>query len=137
MVAEHRLPGWVWDAFVTESDDAVFAGHMPTPGSVGLDLHVVSPSGDITSYGDDDLVRAQASDEVLYVAGNRQTLWVLPETGNRLVRWDLRWAESRVTFRGAGSTTDGSTSSIRRPGVRSPATGATRPRSGSPKGMAT
>jgi len=89
VVAEHPLPGWVWDAFVTESDDAVFAGRLPTPGSVGLDLHVFSPSGDITSYGDDHLVRPQALDDVLYVAGNGQTLWVLPETRNRLVRWDL------------------------------------------------
>lgn len=72
----------------------VFAGDVPTPESVGHQLHVLRPSGEFVSYGYDGEVypsplRMRSSSLTTVVVGNDDTVWLLPDRTNLLVRWDL------------------------------------------------
>ncbi len=88
-VATHRMPGYVWDAVVTEADQAIFAGDLPTSASAGLGFHVLDPSGEVASFGGDVAARSGVWDNLKYVTGNHREVWVLPHVSNRLVRWEL------------------------------------------------
>ena len=94
VVRTDRFPGSVTSAVVRSDDEVVFAGDLPTPESVGHQLHVLGPSGELVSYGYDGGVyppplRMRSSSLTSVVAGNDGTVWLLPDRTNRLVRWDL------------------------------------------------
>ena len=94
VVRTDRFPGSVTSAVVKSDDEVVFAVDLPTPESVGHQLHVLGPSGELASYGYDGGVyppplRMRSSSLTSVVAGNDGTVWLLPDRTNRLVRWDL------------------------------------------------
>jgi len=94
VVRTDRFPGSVTSAVVRSDDGVVFAGDLPTPESIGHQLHVLGPSGELVSYGYDGGVhppplRMRLSGLTSVVAGNDDTVWLLPDRTNRLVRWDL------------------------------------------------
>ena len=94
-VRRDRFPGEVHQSFVTESDEVVFMGSLPSPASAGHTLHLVSPSGDIRSHGidDDEVYRGYMASYV--VTGKADTLWSFDMGSTRITRWDLV-AEPRV-----------------------------------------
>ena len=100
VVRTDRFPGSVTSTVVKSDDGVVFAGEVPTAESVGHQLHVLGPSGELLSYGYGGGVYPPAfgmrmSSLSSVVVGNDDTLWLLPDRTNRLVRWDLE-PEPRV-----------------------------------------
>ena len=99
VVRTDRFPGTITSAAVMRDDEAVFVAEVPTPASIGHKLHVLRRSGELVSYGYDG--GAYPSQLTIWtsqssaVAGRNNTIWVLPDEGNRLVRWDLD-PEARV-----------------------------------------
>lgn len=88
-VRRDRFPGQVHQSFVTESDEVVFMGSLPSPASAGHTLHLVNPSADIRSHGvdDDEVYRGYMASYV--VTGTADTLWSLDMGSTRITRWDL------------------------------------------------
>ncbi len=88
-VRRDRFPGQWLRSFVTESDDVVLMGDMPSPASAGHPLHLVSPSGDIRSYGlgDGSVHLGHVASSV--VTGVADTLWSLERGSTRITRWNL------------------------------------------------
>ncbi|MDE2983167.1 MAG: 6-bladed beta-propeller [Gemmatimonadota bacterium] len=88
-----RFPGQILSAAVVSDDVVVFVADVPTPASVGHQLHILRPSGEMASYGHDGEV--YSSDLTPWattrtaVAGEDNTVWAVPLEVNRLVRWDL------------------------------------------------
>ena len=93
VVRTDRFPGAIDYSVVRSDDEVVFAADVPTPESVGHQLHVLRPSGELVSYGYDGAVYpsplATRSTWVSPMAGNDDTVWIFPNFTNRLVRWDL------------------------------------------------
>jgi len=94
VVRADRFPGSVTSAVIRGDDEVVFAGDVPTPESVGHQLHVLGRSGELVSYGYDGGVYPspsgmRSSSLTSVVAGNDDAVWLLPDRTNRLVRWDL------------------------------------------------
>lgn len=92
VVRTDRFPGQVRSAAVLSDDVAVFVALVPTPESVGQELHVLQPSGEMASYGHDGAVHSPESSHwaaTTSVAGWDETVWAAPREANRIVRWDL------------------------------------------------
>ena len=92
VVRTDRFPGQVSSAAVLSDDVAVFVALVPTPESVGHKLHVLQPSGEMASYGHDGAVHSPEPSHwatTTSVAGWDETVWAVPLSVNRLVRWDL------------------------------------------------
>lgn len=86
------FPGEILSAAVVGDDLVVFVATVPTPSSIGHKLHMLQPSGEMTSHGYDGGVFS--SDAIQWptgvaVAGRADTVWAVPHEVNRLVRWDL------------------------------------------------
>lgn len=89
-VRRDLFPGQFVQSFVTESDEVVLVGNLPSPASAGHTLHMVSPSGDIRSY------EGPAYGGNAVVTGTANTLWSLGRRSTRITRWDLLLPEPRV-----------------------------------------
>ena len=92
VVRTDRFPGVVDFGVVKSNGEVVFAADVPTAESVGHQLHVLNPSGELVSYGYDGGVYPSpltSRSWVSPIAGNDDTVWVLQGRSNRLVRWDL------------------------------------------------
>lgn len=92
VVRTDRFPGQILSAAVLSDDVVVFVADVPTPASVGHKLHVLSPSGEMGSYGYDGGVYSSALEpwaSRTVVAGRDDVVWAMPREVNRLVRWDL------------------------------------------------
>ena len=92
VVRSDRFPGEVLSAAVVSSDLAVFVAAVPTPASIGHQLHLLRPSGEMTSHGYHGGVYSSESTPWatrVAVAGKDDTVWAVPREVNRLVRWDL------------------------------------------------
>ena len=76
-------------SYVTDSEDVIFSGDVPAEASVGHSLHILSPSGEMSSYGGDGVFRGQTQAGIYSITGDSRTLWVVEHTPNRVVRWDL------------------------------------------------
>lgn len=88
-VRRDRFPGQWQQSFVRESDEVVLMGNMPSSASAGHPLHMVSPAGDIRSYGlgNGSVHRGHVASSV--VTGVADTLWSLDRGSTRITRWDL------------------------------------------------
>lgn len=87
-----RFPGQILSATLVNDDVAVFVADVPTPDAVGHELHILRPSGELTSHGYDGGVHLRETSPaaaVTRVAGKNNTVWAVPREENRLVRWDL------------------------------------------------
>ncbi len=93
VVRTDRFPGAIDYSVVRSDDEVVFAADVPTPESVGHQLHVLRPSGELVSYGYEGGVYPSPLTARSYwvsaMAGNDDTVWILPSFTNRLVRWEL------------------------------------------------
>lgn len=93
VVRTDRFPGQIFSVAVMSDDEVVFAAEVPTPESVGHELHVLHASGEIGSYGYDGGVYPSGlttwTSQRSNVAGRDDIVWVVPDQANRLVRWDL------------------------------------------------
>lgn len=91
VVATHRFPGLVYEAFVTDADEVAWIGDVPLPASVDLELHVLGLSGEIASFGvDRDVYPGRDRPTSAVVTGDAETLWVVERSNNRLTRWDVK-----------------------------------------------
>ena len=74
-------------------NNVVFVAGVPTPGSVGHKLHILHPSGQIQSFGDDGGVYSSQltrwTSQRSSVTGRGDTVWAVKKDANRIVRWDL------------------------------------------------
>ena len=61
VVRTDRFPGRVYSAAVVRGDLVVFEAVVPTPESVGHKLHILTPTGQMTSYGYDGGVYPEPS----------------------------------------------------------------------------
>ena len=83
VVRTDRFPGQFLSVAVMDDDVAVFAGDL---------LHVLRPSGEMTSHGHDGRVqsfRPLPWQALTVVAGMDDTVWAVASLVNRLTRWDL------------------------------------------------
>ena len=83
VVRTDRFPGQFRSVAVMNDDVAVFAGDL---------LHVLRPSGEMTSHGRDGRVhsfRPLPWETLTVVAGKDDTVWAVASMMNRLTRWDL------------------------------------------------
>ena len=88
-----RFPGQILSAAVVSDDVVVFVADVPTPASVGHQLHILRPSGELATHGYDGGVYSSElapwATTSTAVAGRGETVWAVPREVNRLVRWDL------------------------------------------------
>lgn len=92
VVRTDRFRGEVRSAAVVSDDVVVFVADVPTPEAVGHKLHILRPSGELTSYGYDGGVYSRElppGATITRVAGKDDTVWAVRREVNRLVRWDL------------------------------------------------
>ena len=88
-VRADELPAQVSYSYVTESDDIVFSADLRTRDAVGHPLHMLTPSGELSSHGGHGRVyRGPSSDGLQSLSGTDGRLWVAPVYPNRLVEWD-------------------------------------------------
>ncbi len=83
VVRTDRFPGRARSVGVLNDDVAVFAGDL---------LHMLRPSGEMTSHGDDGRVHSSRPwpwDALAIVTGKDDTVWAVAFLVNRLSRWDL------------------------------------------------
>lgn len=88
-VRKDRFPGQFLQSHVTETEEVVVAGNLPSLAAAGHLLHLVSPSGGIRSYGADEesVYRGHVAPSV--VTGTADTVWSLDMGSTRITRWDL------------------------------------------------
>ena len=93
VVRTDRFPGQILSVAVVSDDVVVFVADVPTPASVGHQLHLLRPSGEMASHGYDGGVYSSEltpwATTRTAVAGEGSTVWAVPLEVNRLVRWDL------------------------------------------------
>jgi len=93
VVRTDRFPGQVHIGVVMPNDDVVFADYVPTPGTLGHKLHILDTAGEIVSIGADGSVYPSQlntwTSPRSIVVGSDDGLWVVRQSTNRLVRWDL------------------------------------------------
>ncbi len=90
VVRTDRYPGQPIDTYVTDSDDVVFSANVPTPTAVGYRLHVLTPSGEMSSFGGEGGVYRGPSSTSYKLAGDGvDTLWTVRADANFLSRWSL------------------------------------------------
>lgn len=85
----HRFPAVVVETFVTDSDDVVWVGDVPTSASVGHRIHILGASGRIRSLGGDRSAYLGPSGFPPAVTGDGETLWTVERKTSRVTRWDL------------------------------------------------
>jgi hypothetical protein len=86
------VPVQVSYSWVTESDVIAFTADLRTREAVGHPLHLLRPTGEISSHGGDGSVyRGRNQEELMAtsVAGDDEALWLVQYESNRLIRWDL------------------------------------------------
>lgn len=86
------VPVQVSYSWVTESDVIAFTADLRTREAVGHPLHLLRPTGEISSHGGDGSVYRRRDQEELMatsVAGDDEALWLVQYESNRLIRWDL------------------------------------------------
>ncbi len=88
-VEVHRFPAVVVETFVTDSDEVVWVGDVPTSASVGHRIHTLGPTGEIRSFGGDRSAYLGPSGPSPVVTGDSETLWTVDRSTSRLTRWDL------------------------------------------------
>lgn len=90
VVRVHSLPARI-SAVVTRSPDAlVLNADIATQAAVGHSFHVLSPSGQIESFGDADAVFSGRSPYRFALAGDgRNTLWTVRRDSSIVTRWEL------------------------------------------------
>ena len=89
VVDMHRFPADVVETFVTDSDEVVWVGDVPTSASVGHRIHTLGPTGEIRSFGGDRSNYRGPSGVSPVVTGDSGTLWTVDRSTSRLTRWDL------------------------------------------------
>ena len=93
VVRVDRFPGQILSVAVVSDDVVVFVADVPTPASVGHQLHILRPSGEMASHGygggvySSELMSRATTRTA--AAGRGDTVWAVPREVNRLVRWDL------------------------------------------------
>ncbi len=90
VIDTHRFPGLVSETIVTDADEVVWLGDVPSRTSVGHRIHILGLSGAIASFVDDRSVYRGTAGPAPVVAGDAETLWTVERGNNRLTRWDLR-----------------------------------------------
>ena len=88
-VRRDQFPGQFADFYVTNADDAVLTGNLPSPSSVGHPLHIVSPDGAIRSFGADPDAAHQGHVPAAIATGNEELLWVMNYGSASISRWEL------------------------------------------------
>ena len=74
---------------VMDAEDVVFTGDVLTEGAVGHSLHILSLSGEMSSYDGDGTWHGRTGAARNLVTGDSASLWVVEPTPNRLTRWEL------------------------------------------------
>ena len=92
------VPVQVSYSWVAESDVIAFTADLPTRDAAGHPLHILRPSGEMSSHGGDESVYRgrNSSLAATSVAGNETTLWLVQYHPNRVVQWDVA-GEPKVT----------------------------------------
>ena len=93
VVRTDRFPGQILSAAVIGDDKAVFTANVPSPESVGHKLHILYPSGEMTSHGYDGGVFSSElttwTSQRSTVTGRGDNVWAVNYDINRIVRWEL------------------------------------------------
>ena len=90
VVRMDRFPGQVNSSFVTESDDVIFSADVPTQRAVGHKFHILSPSGEMTSFGGEGSVyRGRSSTFYKLTGDGANTVWAVRGGANIATRWTL------------------------------------------------
>lgn len=89
VVDMHRFPADVVETFVTDSDEVVWVGDVPTSASVGHRIHTLGPAGELRSFGGDRSAYLGPSGASPVVTGDTETLWTVDRNTSRVTRWDL------------------------------------------------
>lgn len=84
-----RFDGRHVHSYVTESEDVIFSGDVFSEASAGHNLHILSPSGEMSSFGGSGVFRGQTLAGTHSVAADSRTVWVVESSPNRITRWDL------------------------------------------------
>ena len=85
-----QYPGQPIDTFVMDSDDVVLSADVPTPTAVGYRFHVLTPSGEMKSFGDEGGVYRGPSSTSYKLAGDGgDTVWTIRADANILSRWSM------------------------------------------------
>ena len=90
VVRTDRYTGQTLASVVLDSDDIVFNADVGTPSAAGHKFHILSPTGEIKSFGADGSVYMGRSARFFVLAGDGDsTLWAIPRDGTTATRWDL------------------------------------------------
>ena len=90
VVRTDRYPGQPITTFVMDSDDVVFNADVGTPTAVGHKFHVLTPSGEMKSFGGEGGVYRGPSSTFYKLTGDGvNTLWTIRSDANILRRWSI------------------------------------------------
>ena len=90
VVRTDRYPGQPITTFVMDSDDVVFNADVGMPTAVGHKFHVLTPSGEMKSFGGEGGVYRGPSSTFYKLTGDGvNTLWTIRSDANILGRWSI------------------------------------------------
>ncbi len=101
-VRQDQFPAQRSYSQVTDNEDVIFTGVVPTRASAGHPLHILPVSGEIESFGGRGPVVSNPGWNLWKVTGDVRSLWTAERyedevQENRLILWDLAGAPRRWT----------------------------------------
>ncbi len=97
VVRVDRLPARIYAAVPRSSDALVLNADLGTPTAAGHRFHILSPSGQVESFGGGDAVYFGRSPYFFALAGDgRNALWTVRRDSSIVTRWELE-PEPKVT----------------------------------------
>ena len=99
VVRVDRFPAQRTGSHVLESEYVAFAGVVPTRASAGHPLHLLSPAGEMESFGGRGAVYGVPDWDLWTVTGSTHSLWIVDDPSvNRLTHWQLSGPRSWQVF---------------------------------------